>query len=125
SGAGGADLEAGIEGAEPQFLGVRRARERPLRLRAVGVEALDHFEQILRGARLVGEDEGAQAAAAAGAVIEPPADVGRAALLPALEHERADAAEFGALRFEPRVDVPLRAIEYERQGGAALGADAQ
>src|SRR5207244_9430328 len=70
-------------------------------------------------------DEGAKPAAAARAVVVAPADVGRAALLPALQDQRADAAEMFALGFERRMDVVLRAVEEQRSDGAALGADAK
>jgi hypothetical protein len=124
-GAGGADLEAGIEPVEIELLAIGGAGRRPLRARAVQMEALDHLEEILRRALLVGEDEGAQPAAAAQAVVEAPADVGRAALLPALEDQRAHAAERLALRFERGMHMVLCPIEEKRAGGAALGADAQ
>ena len=89
------------------------------------VEALDHLEQVLGRLLLVGEDEHAQAAVAAGAMIEAAAHIGRAALLAALEDERAHLAGRRLLRLEPRVDVALHAVEHERLDGAALAADAQ
>ena len=53
------------------------------------------------------------------------AHIGRAALLAALEDERAHLAGRWPLRLELRVDVALRAVEHERLDGAALAADAQ
>src|SRR5262249_2712026 len=83
-------------------------------------------EERVRGrAGWGGEEEAGHAPAGAGARVEAPADVGRAALLPALEDERAHAAERLALRLERGVDVALRAVEDERLDRAALGADAQ
>ena len=71
------------------------------------------------------EDEDAQAGSADGAVVIAAADIGRAALLAALENERADFSGRGLLCFELLVDVALRPVEYERHERAALGADAQ
>src|SRR5262249_55039718 len=74
---------------------------------------------------LVGEDEHLEPAHAARAVIEAPGHVGRAALLAALEDERAHLAGRRALRLEPVVDVALRGVEDERFDRAALASDCQ
>ena len=92
------------------------------RVKLLGLPAGDldpHQPPACRHEHRIGRHEPAPADRA---VIEPAGDVGRAALLPALEHERAHAPEFLALRFEPLVDVALRAIERERQDAAALSS---
>jgi len=89
------------------------------------VKPLHHLEQVPGRLLLVGEDEDAQAAVAAGAVVEAPAHIGRAALLAALENERADLASRRLLRLELLMNMALGAVEQERHDGARLGADAQ
>jgi hypothetical protein len=60
-----------------------------------------------------------------GAVVVAAAHIGGAALLAALEDQRAHLAGAGLLRLERGVDVVLRAIEHERLDRAALHPDAQ
>jgi len=58
-------------------------------------------------------------------VIEAGGDVSRAALLAALEDERADPAARCFLGLELIVDITLYAIETQGQDCALFGADAQ
>ena len=97
-GAGGADLVAASRARR------NRARWRWPRWSTAGrrsaLETIDHLEQVLVACLLMGEDEHAQPARVCDAVIEAAAHIGRAALLAALEDERAHLAGLCPLRLE-------------------------
>src|SRR5207244_3340359 len=99
------------------------AGRRPHLVAAALVKAVDHLEQVLGGLVLVREDEDAQPAVSAAAMIEARADVGGAALLTPLEDQRTHPPGGGALRLQPLVDEALRAVEPQRRDGARLGTD--
>jgi hypothetical protein len=82
------------------------------------METRNDLEQVLRRLLLMRQDEHALAAVAARAVIETAGDVSRAALLAALEDQRADLADIRALRLELLMDKALRAIERKRRDRA-------
>ena len=107
------DSIAAVEPIEIEFPCVRGSGRRPLGIWTVAVETLDHLEQVLRGLVLVGQNVDPQPLVAAGAVVIAPADVGRAPLLPALEDQRADAAEACELGFDLFVNILLRPVEDE------------
>jgi hypothetical protein len=91
----------------------------------MGVESLDHLEQVGRGFHLVSQDERRDAALVGGPVEVPPPDVGRHPLLSALQQQRADAPGALPLRLKSAMDVPLGAVQHEGHNGPRLGPDAQ
>ena len=100
------------------------ARERrPDDGRAVLPEPLGHPEQVVGGLVEVGQDERLDTLAVRDLVEEPALGVGAAPLLAALQHEDADPAGEGGLRFELLVEVALGLVQRERLDPPALGAD--
>jgi hypothetical protein len=74
---------------------------------------------------LVRQNEGPQALVVRNPLKEPAFGICRAALLPALENHRPDAAGLTFLRLQRPMQIKLRAIELQRLDRAALGPDLQ
>ena len=123
-GAGGGDLVARVELVEIELVGIGHADRR--RVVDVLEKHIDQLEQGLGRLLFMREDEAVLPAHVGDPVIKAAAHIGRAALLAALEDDRAHPPGLRALLFEQGVDVALRPVEHEpHQLAAALWENPQ
>lgn len=89
------------------------------------IESLGHPEQIVRRFIEMSKDESPCAASVRDLVKEPAFGVGRAALLPALDHESTDLASKCLLLLKLAMQVVLGEIQAKGINRTALCSDPQ